>query len=400
MQIDFQQPLMRQINSGLTSFWRITTLLFLSLALGLQAPQVFSADSSEKQLDTLKQRIGKLETWLNSAKGEQSSLQKALRDSERKIGRIADKLKTLTKKLKSTQTRIKKLRQQRQQLLAESDKQTSQIAQQIRAAYGIGHSEYLKVLLNLEQPAELARTLRYYDYFNRARAEQIEQYAKIARQVEENETRINEQLLSLQRARQGLEQQYQSLKHNKQQRHTVLLRLQGDINNKDQQLGKMLSDRQRLEELLSSVEEAIADLDLPEATTPIKQLKGKLPWPTQGKIVRNFGSRDTSSGSRWNGVLIRAKEGDEVHAVHYGRVVFADWLRGFGLLLIIDHGNGYMSLYGHNQSLYKQTGDWVGSNEVVSSVGNSGGRDNIGLYFEIRRNGKPQNPKSWILARK
>lgn len=387
---------MRQINCGFTSFWRIVILLCLSL----QTPPAFSADSSEKQLDTLKQRIGKLETWLNSAKGEQSSLQKELRDSERKIGRIAGKLKTLTKELKSTQTRIKKLRQQRQQLLAESDKQAAQIAQQIRAAYGIGHSEYLKVLLNLEQPAELARTLRYYDYFNRARAEQIEQYAKTARQVEENETRINEQLLSLQRARQDLEQQHQSLKHNKQQRHTVLLRLQSDISNKDQQLGKMLSDRQRLEELLSSVEEAIADLDLPEATTPIKQLKGKLPWPTPGKIVRNFGSRDTSSGSRWNGVLIRAKEGNEVHAVHYGRVVFADWLRGFGLLLIIDHGNGYMSLYGHNQSLYKQTGDWVGSNEVVSSVGNSGGRDNTGLYFEIRRNGKPQNPKSWILARK
>jgi len=162
----------------------------------------------------------------------------------------------------------------------------------------------------------------------------------------------------------------------------------------------MLSDRQQLEDLLSSVEEAIADLDLPEATTPIKQLKGKLPWPTQGEIVRNFGSRDTSSGSRWKGVLIRAKEGNEVHAIHYGHVVFADWLRGFGLLLIIDHGNGYMSLYGHNQSIYKQTGDWVASNEVVSSVGNSGGRDNTGLYFEIRRNGKPQNPKSWILARK
>ncbi|MEH6358649.1 MAG: peptidoglycan DD-metalloendopeptidase family protein [Pseudomonadales bacterium] len=387
---------MRQVNCGFTSFWRIVIILCFSL----QIPQAFSADSSEKQLDTLKHRIGKLESWLNSAKGEQSNLQKELRASERKIGHIAGKLKALTKELKSTQTRIKKLRQQRQQLLAESNKQAAQIAEQIRAAYSIGHSEYLKVLLNLEQPAELARTLRYYDYFNRARAKQIEQYAKTVRQVEENETRINEQLLSLQRARQDLEQQHQSLKHNKQQRHTVLLRLQSDISNKGQQLGEMNSDRQRLEELLSSVEEAIADLDLPEATTPIKQLKGKLPWPTQGKIVRNFGSRDTSSGSRWNGVLIGAKEGNEVHAIHYGRVVFADWLRGFGLLLIIDHGNGYMSLYGHNQSLYKQTGDWVASNEVVSSVGNSGGKDNTGLYFEIRRNGKPQNPKSWILARK
>lgn len=400
MQIDFQQPVMRQINGGLTLFLRIATLLCLSLTLCLKTPLAFSAEASEKQLSTLKQRIGKLETWLRSAQGEQTSLQKELRDSERKIGRIAGRLKTLTQELKSTQTRIKKLRRQHNQLLAESDKQAAQIAEQIRAAYGIGHSEYLKVLLNLEQPAELARTLRYYDYFNRARAEQIEQYAKTARKIEENERQINEQLLSLQRSRQTLEQQHQSLKHNKQQRHTVLLRLQSDISKKDHQLDKMLVDRQRLEELLSSVEEAIADLDLPGATTPIKQLKGQLPWPTQGKIVRNFGSRDATSGTRWHGVLIRAKEGSEVHAIHYGRVVFADWLRGFGLLLILDHGNGYMSLYGHNQSLYKQTGDWVSTSEVISGVGNSGGRDNSGLYFEIRRNGKPQNPKNWILARK
>lgn len=387
---------MRQINCGFSPFWRI--LIFLCISL--QTPLALSDDASEAQLNTLKQRIGKLEKWLNSAKGEKASLQKELRNSERKIGHIASQLKTLTQELKNTQSRIDKLRQQRNQLLAESDKQSAQIAEQVRAAYGIGRREYLKVLLNLEQPAELARTLRYYDYFNRARAEQIEQYTETVRQIEHNETQINQQQLSLQRSRQALEKQHQALKSNKQQRHKVLLGLQGDISKKGQQLNKMQGDRQRLEELLSSVEQAIADLDLPDATTPIKTLKGKLPWPTEGKIVRSFGSRDSSSGSRWNGVLIRAKEGKEVHAIHYGRVVFADWLRGFGLLLIIDHGNGYMSLYGHNQSLYKQTGDWVSSQDVISSVGNSGGQNSAGLYFEIRRNGKPQNPKGWILARK
>jgi len=373
--------------------------ILLALCLLLQAPLALSNDAGEAQLNTLKQRIGKLENWLNSAKGKQSKLQKELRSSERKIGKTAHQLRKLTHELQNTQTRIKKLRQQRSALLAESKKQAIQIAEQIRAAYSIGHSEYLKVLLNLEQPAELARTLRYYDYFNRARAEQIEQYSKTVRQVEENETNINEQLLSLQHSRQQLEQQHQTLKASKEKRHAVLVRLQGDIGQKGQQLDKMLADRERLEELLSSVEQAIADLDLPDATTPIKARKGKLPWPTQGKIVRSFGSKDKRSGTRWNGVLIRAKEGNEVHAIHYGRVVFADWLRGFGLLLIIDHGNGYMSLYGHNQSIYKETGDWVSSNDVISSVGNSGGNNSSGLYFEIRRNGKPQNPKSWILAR-
>lgn len=386
---------MQQPSRALTSCCRF----LLMLCLALQAPQAFSEDSSEAQLDTLKNRIGNLEIWLNSAKGKQSKLQKELRSSERKIGSIAQQLRKLTKELQTTQASIKKLRHQRNKLLAESKKQAAQIAEQVRAAYGIGHSEYLKVLLNLEQPAELARTLRYYDYFNRARAEQIEQYSKTVRQVEENEIHINEQLLSLQRSRKNLQQKHQALKDSKQQRNAVLLRLQGDIGQKGQQLDKMLANRERLEELLSSVEEAIADLDLPDATTPIKTRKGKLPWPTRGKIVRSFGSKDKSSGTRWNGVLIRATEGSDVHAVHYGRVVFADWLRGFGQLLIIDHGNGYMSLYGHNQSIYKETGDWVSTNDVISSVGNSGGRNSAGLYFEIRRNGKPQNPKSWILAR-
>lgn len=371
----------------------------LTLCLTFHAPLVFSENTSAAQLDTLKQRIGKLESWLNSAKGKQSELQQELRSSERKIGQTAQQLKKLTQQLQDTQSRILKLRQQRNQMLAESEKQAVQIAEQVRAAYGIGHSEYLKVLLNMEQPAELARTLRYYDYFNRARADQIEQYSQTIRQIEENEIQINEQLISQQHARQELEQQHQALTESKQKRHTVLVRLQGDIGQKGQQLDKMLADRQRLEELLSSVQEAIADLDLPDATIPISQLKGKLPWPASGKIVHSFGVKDSSSGAPWNGVLINAKEGADVHAVHYGRVVFADWLRGFGLLLILDHGNGYMSLYGHNQSIYKETGDWVNSNDVIGSVGNSGGHNDAGLYFEIRHNGKPQNPKTWILVR-
>lgn len=387
---------MRNYLLGPTPFWRI----FIILCLFMQPLNSYAEEASEQQLNTLKNRIGKLEKWLNSAKGEQASMQKALRQSERKIGKIASKLNRLTGELKATQSKLSTLKKERNKLLADSELQARQIAEQVRAAYGIGRSEYLKVLLNLEQPAELSRTLRYYDYFNKARAEQIEQYTKTARQLEQNEVQINEQMLSLQRSRQSLEEQHRALKESKKQRQTVLISLQSDISQKGKELSKMLADRERLEELLSEVEEAIADLDLPDATTPIKTLKGKLPWPTQGKVVRSFGSRDKESGSRWNGVLIRAKEGNDVHAVHYGRVVFSDWLRGFGLLLIIDHGNGYMSLYGHNQSLYKETGDWVSTNDVISSVGNSGGQNSAGLYFEMRRNGKPENPKRWILAMK
>lgn len=374
----------------------LTMLLALSFIFPLAAAE---KEPSEAQLNILKQRIDKLESWLGSAKGKQSQIQGELRKSEKSIGLAAQKLAALTKELKTTQAKVSDLRQQRSTLAIERKKQAAQIAEQIRAAYRIGQSEYLKILLNLEQPAELARTLRYYDYFNQARAEEIERYQNTAKQLQKTETLINEQLIKLQAARQQLSAEQQNLKNTQADRQAILVRLQRDIGNKDQQLTNLLADRKQLEELLASVGEAIADLDLPSATTPINTQKGKLPWPTSGKIVRSFGSMDQSSGTRWNGVLIRAEEGSEVRAIHYGRVVFSDWLRGFGLLLIIDHGNGYLSLYGHNQSVYRETGDWVNANEIISSVGKSGGYNQAGLYFEIRRNGKPQNPKSWMLAR-
>ena len=150
---------------------------------------------------------------------------------------------------------------------------------------------------------------------------------------------------------------------------------------------------------MEAVEETIADLALPDNAKPIAEFKGRLPWPIKGKVLRRFGSVDKASKVRWNGLLIQAPEGRDIKAVHYGRVVFADWLRGFGLLVILDHGDDYMSLYGHNQTLYVEKGDWVASGDVVASAGNSGGLEQTGLYFEIRKNGQPQNPRRWITKR-
>lgn len=386
----------------ITIVFRLLILTCCLLALGgfRHTLAAVDAKATEQQLQTLKKSIGELRTWLDSAKGQQSQLQKELKQSEIVVGKTASKIRNVANKIDQTQTKLKQLEATRRQLLNSQHQQEQRLAYQIRAAYSIGRQEYLKVLLNQEQPDQVARALTYYGYFNRARTEQIEAYRETLTQLQTTEADIDQENQVLQQEKQQLEEKRAALSASKQKRQQVLLQLEGNIQNKDQELAKLLADRKRLEELLEAVKKTLAELKIPVSSAPITQLKGRLPWPAHGNIVRRFGSKDSASSASWNGVLIAASEGAEVTAVHSGRVVFADWLRGFGLLIIIDHGNGYMSLYGHNQTLYKETGDWVASNQVIASVGDSGGRKNAGLYFEIRHNGQPQNPQHWILTKK
>jgi septal ring factor EnvC (AmiA/AmiB activator) len=147
------------------------------------------------------------------------------------------------------------------------------------------------------------------------------------------------------------------------------------------------------------LQESLANLDAPRSAQPFAGMQGKLLLPVEGRISHRFGNQRNQGKLRWHGIFIDAAEGESVYAVHYGRVVFSDWLRGFGLLMIVSHGEGYMSLYGHNQALFRETGDWVSAGEVIAAVGDSGGQDKTGLYFEIRIDGKPNNPQNWCVTR-
>ncbi len=382
--------------------WRhgASTLLVAWL---LSTPAVLAeADSgdTESKLDTLKTSIGKLQSWLTSAKDTRTGILGDLRKSELEIARIAKNISGVTRDIERARARMVTLQRQRGELLAAKQRQAGYLAQQIRAAYSIGRQEYIKVLLNQEHPDQVARAMKYYDYFNRARTEQIEAYTTTISELQQTEQAIGDERAALQQARGKLEDKRAALSNSKQRRRQVLLKLERNISSKDKELGKLLADREHLEELLRAVEQSLADIELPDAAIPIQQLRGRLPWPAAGKLTRRFGSRDTQTGNRWNGVLISATEGQDVLAIHHGRVIFADWLRGFGLLIILDHGNGYMSLYGHNQVLFKDVGEWVGPAEVIAGIGNSGGQAQTGLYFEIRHNGKPQDPQKWVAAGK
>lgn len=263
--------------------------------------------------------------------------------------------------------------------------------------YSLGQQEFLKLVLNQQNPANVTRTLTYYDYFNQARAQRINTVRKQLDSLKQVKQDIQDTTLSLQQTQQDRIDNKAALEHSRQQRQQLLARLDKRIIQQGQHLDQLLQNEKQLLQLIKrlSQQQPMAP-DETVRNLPFARNKGQLIWPVQGKIVARYGSKRSGSDLRWKGIMIEAPRGSEVHAVSYGHVIYADWLRGFGLLMIVDHGDGYMSLYGHNESLYKETGQWVQANEVIASVGASGGNQGSGLYFEIRRHGRPTNPFNWF----
>jgi len=339
------------------------------------------------------------------------------------------------------------LKPRKKKLQSSRVEQQRLIAIQARSAYqNNGREEYLKLLLNQQNPEKFARTLSYYDYLSKARMEQLRAFNETLRQlanVEQDISRQQEQLLA-QRA--DLDSRRQALEAERGKRQQVLAKLNTDMKDRDQKLQAREQDQADLAKVLKTIEETLARqareaeearqkalLAQQEAekrrqqealakreaiTEPPKKARttlgplvssdsasyggafsaarGKLPWPVNGRLLARFGdARGSDARAKWDGVMISANPGTQVRAVHGGRVVFADWLRGAGLLVILDHGNGYLSLYGHNQSLLKSAGDIVKAGEAISTVGDSGGQDAAGLYFAIRQQGRPTDPSQW-----
>lgn len=358
-------------------------------------------DSAQIQarLKQLKSEIEDFARQLQDTRSDRSNIETDLKQNEKDIGELINNIKVIEKDLHRDKDKISHLQQQQKELVMAKKEQQKYIIRQIRAAYQIGNQEYLKVLLNQENPSQVARMISYYDYFNKARAQQIERYSATIASLAEVELKIQLETENLVKDRSRLLTRQFTLANTRHEREETLARLNATITGKDAELKILIADRRRLEELLRRIERDIATLPAPSNVVPFAKLRGKMILPVKGEISNPFGSSLNKGKLHWDGLFITAAEGDPVYAVHYGRVVFSDWLRGFGLLLIINHGEGYMSLYGHNQSLYREIGDWVDAGEIIAGIGNSGGLDRTGLYFEIRYDGKPRDPIVWCIAR-
>ncbi len=357
--------------------------------------QTETRQSRAAELAALRQRIALLRDDLNRVHSRYDALRNDLRVSEEAIGRIAGTLHDLNIQLALQRRKLAALQRKRADLENSIARQRRLLGEQIRAAYAMGRQEYLKILLSQQQPATLGRVITYYDYLNRARSARISSLLEAMRQLDRVRRQIETETDRLAALRDQQRQQKADLELNQAARTRLMSRLKHDMRSKSQRLQQMLSDEKELESLVNSLAQALADIPAePGNQRPFAQMKGRLSWPLRGPIIDRYGARRVGN-LRWQGVLIAAKAGQPVRAISYGRVAFADWLRGYGMLLIIDHGNGYMSLYGHNQTLYKSVGDWVAAGDVIAAAGTSGGDSTNALYFEIRRNGKPTNPSNW-----
>lgn len=380
-------------------FWRTWLTLALATCLALAAGAALAAPkASEADLKKLKKNISELQQQIGKDRSQHRSLQKTLRESEISIGLLKQKATRVQADLARLEAELQALNEQSDELDRARLDQQRLITQQVVAAYRIGRERKLKVLLNQEKPDRVARALTYYDYFNRARADYVTQYQQTIDALDAIKPEISTRADALLAVRDRLLKQQNEIRAQQAQRQQTLQKLASSIQNKDAQLKKLEKDSKELERLVFAVDQTINNLKIPADYRPFRAARGSMPWPSQGNIINNFGSA-RAGGLRWQGVMIAGREGAPVHAVHHGRVVFADWFRGKGLLMIIDHGDGYMSLYAHNQSLLKQTGDWVRAGEQIASVGMSGGLSRASLYFEIREKGAPSDPKRWCRAR-
>lgn len=375
----------------------IVSVLTLGMMLSLTSLSV-ADDKQQARLDDLKRSITSLEKKLIASDKEKNSLQSDLKKVEIEASQINRNLRQLRKKISGVEKKLSSLDKQEVELQNDIALQSGAIVDQISAAYKLGNQEPIKLLLNQEDPQKVARVFKYYGYFLQARTEKIQRYMadvdKLAEVIED----INSQKLELTKSRAELESGQKKLSGRVKKRSGTLSKLQASRRTDKKKLGSLQKERGKLEEILSAVEEAVTDMKLPKNYQPFVSRKGKLKWPLKGRVAHSYGS-PRSGELRWEGWLISAKAGAAVNAVHNGRVVFSNYLRGFGLLIILDHGDGYMTLYAHNQELLKDTGDWVQSSETVARAGDTGGLSKPALYFEIRKQGKPADPKSWLGSR-
>ena len=375
--------------------------LLLVVLLGTQALPALAEPDAEAARAELKQtaaEIARLKRMLGDLQQEMSGLEKQLKSSESEIGRLRRETAGIEQQISDGEARLTDLQQQARALQQALEAQQEQIARQLRAAHRAGRQDYLKMLLNQDDPARMARMLRYYGDFNRARVEEISRYTQTIDQIRQASAQIAEQQGALQDSRQALAERRGALEAERDKRSGILASLRERSRGQQQEVSQREAERAELAALIKKLDEAITNIPTPAGSLPFAQARGKLPMPVSGQIRARFGSqRGSDARLKWDGLLIGATEGAPVHAVHGGRVVFADWLRGSGLLLILDHGNGYLSLYGHNQTLLREVGTWVQPGDAVATVGNTGGLGEPALYFSIRHRGQPLDPAVWCM---
>lgn len=373
-------------------------LLLLCLGFSVSWTQAAQDPAkTEQQIRQINQQIGQLQSKLKKRKQGLAKAEAELRRFDTRIGKVTAELRRLNGRQQKLIQQRSGLGDDETRLAAEVRQQEALVRDLLREQYKLGRQPGLELLLSQQDPQQLSRILHYYDSITTHLSEQLTAYRTQLKRLTETQNAISATDDELLATRTRLQQQQAVLTEARRGQAATLETLRRAHQSDSRQLRQLKTDQAELEAVLREVRRSLEQIRLKQDGLKFSQRKGKLAWPVSGKVKRAFGSR--VDNVQYEGLLVGAKAGSPVNAVHHGRVVFADWLRSYGLVLIVDHGDGYLSLYGHNDSLLREPGEWVATGEQLALAGSSGGSTEPGLYFAIRYQGRSIDPIVWLERR-
>ncbi|MCL1079593.1 peptidase M23 [Parashewanella spongiae] len=367
---------------------RLLVLMFTFYLLPFSTSLAETLENRQTQLKIIQQQIDNKNSDLNQTRKQRQKLLVLLKQDDQAISDAAAKVNRSEKRIKDLSANLSTLADKHKKLEHLKDNQQRTLAKQLESAYLSGNHDYAKMLLNQQDASSIERLVTYYQYLNKARIKAIEQLKITLNELNDTEQELRVQQSELTEIVENQRQQANKLTKEKTQRQLTLTQLQRTLSSKSEQLEQLQIEEASLKQV---IQQAIHEAKQYDQFAGLARQRGKLKWPTRGVLSEKFG--DLRGGQvRWKGVLLTAPEGRNIQAIASGKIIYADWLKGFGLLIVVDHGKGYMSLYGHAQALLKTRGDQVSQGETLALVGRSGGQSKAGLYFEIRHKGKAVNP--------
>lgn len=390
----FQLPGFRTVlKAGLT--W---LLAFGFVNMPLHAADAPAEDSPQQALQLVNDAITHIQQWLQATRVQRSAEEQALLESSQQLNALRQDILTNQRQSSAIESDLAQLTAEQNILLADSEQQRAQIASTLVASYMTGADSQLKLLLNQQDPAIARRMLVYFSAFNQQRLTHITRWRDTLAALAENRETLLVNAEQLTELNVSLQQQQRALQTQQLARETLIAELAAQMTSRGSELDTLIADQLELQTLINEINSVVIDLPAPDELMPFADSRGNMPWPSPGQLLAYYGDVYGAGQLRRQGIIIASAPASPVRAIHPGRVIFSDWLRGSGNLLIVDHGNSYISLYSHNQQLLKQSGDWVNRGEALALSGEDGGTGEPGLYFEIRRNSQTLNPIDWLVG--
>jgi murein hydrolase activator len=386
---------LRMSNVGIFRF-ALTVVLCATLASSAVTDAAAAgADAKEAELKQVRSRIESIRRSIHVEAERRDTLSTQLKSADLEIQSARERLAAVRSRRTAAERRLAELKAEHAETERSIAAERDTLAAELRVAYLNGRQEQLKLLLNQGDPAQLGRMMAWYGYLSRARAARITTISEQQAHLELLTENIAAETAKLKAVEKENARDIEALADARTRRARTLAEVQSRIQTRNQQLAKLQRDAQALEKLIDELRRAIEEF--PElAEQPFQRIKGKLPWPVKGAVLARFGQLRSGGPLKWHGMVIGAPRGSQVRAPFHGRVVYADWLPGLGMLVVLDHGGGYMSLYGHNEQLYRRVGDRVAPGDLLAAVGDAAGVGQPGLYLEIRKGKQALDPAGWL----